>query len=327
MNHSKITPDLILYNGRVITQNQRQPHARAIAVKNGRIMAVGRNDEIRRLAARRSEHINLGNRLVVPGFIDSHIHFYEWAMKRQGLKLDNIRGLGELLDLVREAAQKREKGWWITGRGWNETDWEEKSMPDRENLDRAAPENPVLLWRCDLHLAVANSKALELAGINADTPDPPEGNIARDHAGNPTGILRELAINLVRQSMPSPGPDLILEAFQESAGALHRRGVTGIHDVRLMNDKDGAPALQAFQKLDQENRLDLRTWVTLPANNLESIIGLGLRSGFGNDKLRIGHVKFFSDGGMGARTAWMIDSFLDAGFGIPLMNTEIGRAS
>jgi predicted amidohydrolase YtcJ len=114
----------------------------------------------------------------------------------------------------------------------------------------------------------------------------------------------------------------IIKAFQDGTAALHRRGVTGIHDVRLMADQDGARAFQAFQKLDSEHNLDLRSWITLPGDRLDDIIGLGLRTGFGSDRLHVGHVKFFSDGGMGARTAWMIDPFLDAEYGMPLVDLE-----
>ncbi len=123
----------------------------------------------------------------------------------------------------------------------------------------------------------------------------------------------------------------IQDAFEDATAALYRRGVTGIHDIRLMADKDGARALRAFHKLDQERRLGLRTWVTLPGHQLDEIIALGLCTGFGNDYLRFGHVKYFSDGGMGARTAWMIDPYLDAECGMPLMEMdflahEIGKA-
>ena len=275
------------------------------------------------LAGTGTEKIDLDGRLVVPGFIDTHIHFYEWALNRQGVRLDDLTCLEDLLERVRQAAVDRPPGQWIMGQGWNETDWREPRMPTREALDRAAPNHPVLLWRCDLHLAAANSAALKLAGIDAGTPDPPEGRIERDAAGEPTGILRELAINLMRQAVAPPNADQVMQAFKEATGALHRRGVTGIHDVRLMADKDGASALQTFQELDQDGRLALRSWVTLPGDRLDEIIGLGLRTGFGSDRLRVGHVKFFSDGGMGARTAWMIDPYLDAACGMPLMEMDI----
>jgi len=325
MKMSALEPQIILYNGILATRSTTHPHAQAVAVGNGKILAVGRDEDMLSLAGPDTEKIDLAGRLAVPGFIDSHIHFYEWALKRQGVKLDDLTGLEELLARVREAADSQHAGRWIMGQGWNETDWTEQRMPTRETLDRVAPAHPVLLWRCDLHLAAANSTALSLAGISADTPDPPEGRIERDATGEPTGILRELAINLVRQAIAAPGADQVMQAFEDAVGALHRRGVTGIHDVRLMADTDGPAAFQAFQKLDHDGRLDLRCWLTLPGHDLDNIIGLGLRSGFGNDRLRVGHVKFFSDGGMGARTAWLIDPFLDAGCGMPL--TDMGVLS
>jgi predicted amidohydrolase YtcJ len=323
MKMSAPVPQIILYNGILATPSTAHPQPQSIAVGNGKILAVGRDEDMLNLAGADTEKIDLAGRLVVPGFIDSHIHFYEWALKRQGLKLDDLTGLEELLARVREAAGSQPAGQWIMGQGWNETDWTEQRMPTRKTLDRAAPAHPVLLWRCDLHLAAANSSALSLAGITADTPDPPQGRIERDATGEPTGILRELAINLVRQAVAPPDADHVMEAFENAAGALHRRGVTGIHDVRLMADKDGASAFQTFQRLDHDGRLDLRCWVTLPGYDLDKIIGLGLRTGFGNDRLRVGHLKFFSDGGMGARTAWLIDPFLDAERGMPLVDMDV----
>jgi len=316
-------PQIILFNGILATQSSAHPHAQAVAVGNRKILALGRDEDVLNLAGPDTEKIDLDGRLVVPGFIDSHIHFYEWALKRQGIKLDDLTRLEGLLARVREAAACQPPGQWIIGQGWNESDWTEQRMPTRETLDRAAPAHPVLLWRCDLHLAAANSSALSLAGISADTPDPPEGRIERDTTGEPTGILKELAINLVRQAVAPPDADQVMEAFEDAAKALHRRGVTGIHDVRLMADKDGTSAFQAFQKLDHDGRLDLRCWVTLPGHDLDNIIDLGLRTGFGNDRLRVGHIKFFSDGGMGARTAWLIDPYLDAERGMPLIDMDV----
>ena len=324
-------PDIILFNGIVATQDNQHPTAEAIALGQGRIGAIGNNSDILNLACTETQKIDLEGRLVVPGFIDTHIHFYEWALKRQDLQLEHLTSLEELLSCVGQAAGGKPPGQWVMGQGWNESDWSQQVMPSREMLDRVTPNHPALLWRCDLHLAVANSLALEQAGIDDTTPDPPQGCIARNESGTPTGVLRELAINLVRQAVVPPDETQILAAFEEATAALYRRGVTGIHDIRLMADKDGARALRAFHKLDKKRRLGLRTWVTLPGHQLDEIIALGLCTGLGNDYLRIGHVKYFSDGGMGARTAWMIDPYLDAERGMPLMEMdqlahEIGKA-
>ena len=323
MNISAVAAELILHNGIIASGGIASPDSRAVAIKNGHILAVGQDKDVLHLAGPSTEKIDLDDRLVVPGFIDSHIHFYEWAMNRQGLKLDDLSCLDDLLARVDEAAGSRPRGQWILGQGWNETDWTEPLMPDQKALDQASPDHPVLLWRCDLHLAVANSAALKLANIHNGTPDPPEGRIERDSAGNPSGILRELAINLVRQAITPPDTERVMAAFEDAAKALHRRGVTSIHDIRLMADNDGSNAFRAFQTLDQQARLNLRCWVTLPGHELDRIIGLGIRTGFGNERLRVGHVKFFSDGGMGARTAWLIDPYLDAERGMPLVDMEV----
>ncbi|MGD8564118.1 MAG: amidohydrolase, partial [Desulfarculaceae bacterium] len=319
-------PEIILHNGVISTQADANPLAQAVALGRGCIIAVGGDEDIRYLAGPDTQIIDLAGRLVTPGFIDTHIHFYEWAFNRQGLKLDGLSCLEDLLDLVGRASRDRPQRQWIMGQGWNETDWAQPRMPTRDVLDQVAPDHPVILWRCDMHLAAANSTALRMAAIDAGTADPPEGRIERDGQGEPTGILRELAINLIRKAISPPSANHARQTFTDAMRALHRRGVTGIHDTRLMDDETGADSFRTFQSLDRDGALNLRTWVTLPGHKLEEIIDLGICTGFGGQRLRTGHVKFFSDGGMGARTAWMLDPFLDADRGMPLMDmAELAR--
>jgi predicted amidohydrolase YtcJ len=311
------SPEIILYNGSTGGGLSTQ----SIAIKNGRIIAVG-SDDVLGLAGQDTLTINLEGRLVLPGFIDTHFHFHEWSLRRQELQLANVLGLDELLESVDREASLRKPGQWICGQGWNETEWEQRIMPTREVLDRVAPDNPVLLWRCDLHLAVANSAALAKAGIQKETQDPPQGRIEKDSEGSPNGILRELAINIVRDAVEPPTHEQVVKCYSDATNALYRIGITGIHDIRLMDDNDGSMALQAFQELDSRGQLGLRSWVTLPGHRLDEIVDLGVRTGLGNDRLRLGHLKFFTDGGVGARTAWMIDPYLDAELGMPLMDME-----
>jgi predicted amidohydrolase YtcJ len=318
MTRNSSAPDLILLNGNIRTLDRQKPHAEAIAVKAGRITAVGENDAIDALADPQTERVVLDGRLTIPGLMDSHFHFYDWAMGRQQLDLARVNSLDELLDQVTQSAAKLPPEKWILGQGWNESDWPEHIMPRRDHLDAVAPAHPVALWRCDLHLVSVNSRALELAGIDATTPDPPDGVIEKHSSGQPTGILRELAPNLVKAVIPAPAADEVVAAMQGGIAHLHTLGLTGLHDVRLMGGLEGAPALKAWQLINEKNKLDLRCWVSLAGERLEEAIALGLRTGLGDERLHIGHLKYFADGGMGARTAWLLEPYLDAECGMPL---------
>lgn len=311
-------PNLLLYNGKLYTQDPNIPHASALAIRHGRILAVGRDEEIRGLAAPHTLQINLEGRRVLPGLIDAHIHFYEWALLLRGLVLDDASSLDDVLRRVHQLASKATPGTWIVGQGWNQNQWPDPQLPNRFDLDQVAPHNPTILWRTDLHLAWVNTVALEVANITAETKDPDMGIIERDESGFPSGILKELAINLVRDVIPTVNDEETDTAMQKAITKIHKLGLTGVHDFRIMGGSDGPPALRAWQRLRADSKLDLRALVMLPGELLDQAISLGLQSGFGDDFLRIGGAKFFSDGSTGSRTAWMLQPFEDAGSGLPL---------
>ncbi|HSO26542.1 MAG TPA: amidohydrolase, partial [Anaerolineales bacterium] len=321
-------PDLILYNGKLHTQDESYPTATALAIEQGVIRAVGADEEIRALARRGAETVDLKGKRVIPGLVDSHFHLFDWAHAQQQLTLNTAQSVDDLLTLLAAYAHKSGTPGWILGKGWNETRWPAARIPTRHDLDRCVSHRPVILWRSDMHLAVANSQALQAAGINANTPNPPQGVIDRDASGEPTGVLRELAINLVRAVIPPPSEDETLAALKSAFPRLHQMGLTGLHDFRIMGGEDGPPAFRAYQALDAARALPLRLWMNIPGERLEEAIALGLRTGFGSPYLRIGHLKLFSDGSQGARTAWMLEPYLDAGgAGLPLTPmAEIARA-
>ncbi len=324
----KAAPDIILYNGNIRTQDVSCPAARAAAVTGNRITILGSDGEVLSAASENTRVIDLGGRLVLPGFTDSHFHFYEWALNYDSIDFAKVRSFGEMEVALSRKAKALGKGDWVLGQGFNESDWPENRMPDRDDLDRAAPDNPVCIWRCDLHLSVANSAALRLAGIDSRTPDPGDGVIVRDAAGRPTGVLKELASNLIRDVLPALSEEKVLENMEKAMGDAHAWGLTSVHDIRLMGGLDGADSLQRWQRLRRENRLRIRCRVALPGEMTDRALDLGLGTGFGDDLLGIGHLKFFSDGGMGARTGWMTEEYLDAGFGMPLTPVEeIERAA
>jgi predicted amidohydrolase YtcJ len=317
--------DLILLNGDIRTQDPANPRSQSVAIAAGRILAVGDNDPVAGLAGDQTRRLDLNGRLVLPGFMDAHFHYYDWALGRLSLNLADLKSMTELVNVVRSAAAQKAPGEWILGLGFNESEWPRKRLPTRRDLDAAAADHPVFLLRCDLHLAVANSMALAKAGIDIDTPDPPEGVISRDSSGRPNGVLRELAVNLVKNILPEHRQEDILRAMAAGIPVLHSMGITGIQDIRLMGGIEGATAFRCWQLLKESGDLALRCWVSIAGEQLDEAVALGLRTGFGDDHLRIGHVKYFADGGMGARTAWMIEPYLDAECGLPLISMETLR--
>ncbi len=318
--------NLFFVNGKIHTEEPQAPQASAVAIAGNRFRAVGSNDEIRSLVKPGAKIIDLGGRRVLPGLNDGHFHYRDWALSLRQLPLSTARSLADLQAQVAEAAQAPGQGW-IMGRGWNETFWSEPRLPTRDDLDEAAGQHPVMLYRNDMHLAVANTRALQAAGITADTANPDGGVIGRDAAGEPSGLLADLAMNLVSGVVPPATEEETVDAMREGIGRLHRLGLTGLHDYRVMGGICGVPAFRAWQRLEAAGDLALRVWMHVPGERTADAIALGLRTGFGNDYLRVGHLKFFVDGSQGARTAWMLEPYEDGGCGIPLTPVgEIGEA-
>lgn len=312
--------DLLFINARVFDQGQNLGQSDAVAISQGRILAVGQSRDLKHLMSKKTMVIDLAGGSLLPGFFDPHLHFYEWSLKRSQLDLSQATSLDDLLQKLARFHADLPKDQWLLGFSWNEVDWPNPVMPTREYLDKVAPDRPVALWRCDFHLAVVNSKALEMAGIGPNTPDPAEGRIEKDVKGEPTGVLRELAINLIRDKIPAPTDKQVMNALQKGIEAAHALGITALQDVRLMDDLDGPAMLRAARRLEEKGLLDLRLWVSLAGNQLDQAVALGLRTGLGSDRLKIGHIKYFSDGGMGGRTAWMLEPYLDAQTGMPLID-------
>ncbi len=318
--------DLTLFNGKIRTQDSQKPFAEAIAVKDGVFAGVGKTDDIKGMRSRGTKEIDLKGQLVLPGFTDSHFHFYDWSLGRKWIDFSCASSLRELLRELNDAIKNRcipdlYEGW-VLGQNWNESDWPEERTPTKEDLDGISNTRPILLWRSDLHLAVANSKALEIAGINEDTKAPEHGALGRDDRGLLNGILQDHAIDLVKEKIPKPGDKEVAKAMYEGISLLHSMGMTGLHDLRLMDGSEGAPCFRALQILDKERALDLRVWMCISANVLEEAKRIGLRTGMGSDYLRIGHVKIFADGSVGAATAWVNEPYLDGGTGFALEDIE-----
>lgn len=295
-------PNLILFDGIVRTLEPARPQATALAISGERIVATGSDDEIRELAVPGAEMLDLCGRAVLPGLTDAHIHF-EWYSL--GLADVDARTPTKeaVLRRVAERVAQTPRGQWIRGYGWQQSVWPGGEFPSAADLDAVAPEHPVFLRAQSGHAGWANSLALKLAGITAGTPDPHGGQIVRDRTGEPTGILLEDAMGLVTAAMPEPTAEDVAAAMIPAFENAWRAGLTGIHDF------DGRRCFVAFQLLKERGELGLRVVKNIPVALLDEAVGLGLRTGFGDDWLRIGNVKVFADGALGPRTAAMIEPY------------------
>ncbi len=292
--------DLILANARIHTMEATQPTARSIAIRDNKIRALG-TDEALRLLLPDAEVIDLHDRCVIPGLIDAHLHA-EWT----SLGLKNIDAeaptLDELLRRVEERVKITPKGVWIRGHGWNQNVWG-GVFPTKADLDQVAPEHPIYLTAKSGHAAWVNSLALKITGTTSSTPAPAGGEMLREANGDPSGIFLEDAMNLIGKFIPEPSVHQIADAMRDALPLFHRAGLTSVHDF------DGARALQAWQILKERGELNFRVSKTIPVALQEHAIALGIRSGFGDDWLRINSVKTFADGALGPQTALMIDPY------------------
>ena len=292
---------LILHNINATTLWENQPQASAIAISDGRITAVGRQEDVLSLASRNTRLIDLQGSTVWPGLTDSHLHLQYYALGLQYIDCETDTR-DECLRRVAAAEEISPAGKWIRGHGWNQNSWPE-GFGTAALLDRIAPDKPVYLTSKSLHSSWANSVALRLAGITSNTPNPADGVIQRDSSGNPTGILFESAMGLVEDVIPQTGADDVAAAIKAAQSTLWSMGLTGVHDF------DRRTCFQALQLLDASGSLKLRTVKSIPLEELQNAVNLGLRSGFGSSFLRIGSVKLFADGALGPQTAAMLHPY------------------
>ena len=291
----------LIHNARVYTLESARPVTSALAVEGGIVVAVGGNELLAEFEHAKLE--DMGGRVILPGLTDAHIHLQEYALSQQIIDCE-IESSQEILHRVAERARETPRGEWVRGHGWNQNAWGGE-WPTAADLDVAAPQNPVYLTAKSLHAAWVNNAALKLAGITASTPDPVNGWIQRNPRGHPTGILFEEAVKLVEAAIPEPTPEALAKIFQQVIPKLSRLGLTGVHDF------DKRTCFMALQLLRTHRELRLRVLKSIPLKLFSQAAELGLRSGFGDDFLRIGSVKLFADGALGPHTGAMFDPYVD----------------
>lgn len=306
------TADIILINGNVITVDKRKPRAEAIAIQGDRILAVGSNEEIKRLRENRTQMIDLHGKTVIPGMVDGHLHFVGLGADRNSsLDLGAAKSEADVAAQVRRAPGRVKPGEWITGGVWHTGNWDREQWPTKESLDQAAPNNPVLLRGMHGHASWVNSKALEMAGITKNTPDPPGGKILHDNkTGEPIGILIENAQALVRSKIPESGREPLKERIKKSVQLALSYGFVGAHDMgtSLQN-------VEAYKELIDAGEFPFRINAIPRVWNsgaiLDEILQSGPIVGYGNNRLTMRGVKLSIDGALGSRGAAMMQPYED----------------
>jgi predicted amidohydrolase YtcJ len=315
----------VFTNGRIHTMDPLYAHATALAVQGEKVVAVGADDEVLALVRPGDERIDLRGRTMLPGLTDAHVHLHGYAQAKRKLDLFGVASLDEVLTRVAAWAEKQPAGQWVLGRSWNQNLWPEPVFPTAADLDRVVPERPVYLVAQSGHAGWANSLALKLAGVTQQRSDPRGGQIRRDAEGRPTGILLEEAMKMATEVIPEPSPAVAAEVIRDALPDLWEVGITGVHCM------DGGAAFAGLQVLHQQRALKLRVLKYLPLERLDYAVGIGLRSGFGDDWLRVGGIKLFVDGALGVRTAMLYEPYEGEpdNYGIPILDQaelmEIGR--
>jgi len=308
--------DLILVNGRVLTVDASDRVAQAVALAGNKIIAVGTNAEVQRVAAPNARRIDLAGRTVTPGLLDAHAHFSDGGTSRLfvlDVAYPTVKSIADIVAAVKAKAATLPKGAWIEGRGWDEGKLTEKRLPSAKDLDAAAPDNPVYLTQTTGHYGVANSLALKLGNVTKDTPNPPAGTIDRNADGSPTGVLKEGAQGLVRRLVPGRNPGDTELGIRDIVKAFNAEGMTGLKDPGV-----SAQTWDTYKKVMADNALNVRVFALWQGGrNVEGAKRLIEQraattrpyESTGDDHLISGGVKLYIDGSGGARTAWLYDDW------------------
>jgi len=318
MGNPSVKADLILVNGRVWPGGPARRTAEAVALWGGKVLAVGATEDLLALRGPATRVIDLRGRTAIPGFNDAHAHPISLGI--QGTRIDvspnAVGSIREMQEKIRQAAAARPPGTWILAAGYNDFHLAEGRHPTRDDLDQAAPAHPVFVTRTDLHMGVANSRALQAAGIREDEPDPPGGLFGRED-GRLTGLLVDNAMQRLLQHVPPPTVDDLVEAIAWAVREFQRWGITSATDAGV-GMVAGTDDLLAYQRARERGLLTVRFTLCLLGDDSFSgeptapdVLQAGLATGFGDDTLRLGPVKFFADGSASGRSAAFLRPYLD----------------
>ncbi len=306
------TTNTVLYNGPIRTMDRTNPMVEAVVLGAGRVLFAGDEAAARVVAGPGAEAIDLSGRTAAPGLNDAHAHpkYYGQALLDIDLTLDAPAPLATLIERMRVGALERPDRDWIIGQGYDDNLLHEQRHPTRHDLDAAVPDRPALMIRADYHIGVANTRALELAGFDRNTPDPDNGRLDRDEHGELTGVLRESVLNTMQAVPPPPSVDMLAEALVRAGEVYRSLGVTSIAEAGIRRPEE----MLAYQRLNEQGRLPLRTYLMMIIEDtLDELAALGIRTGFGDEWVRVGPAKLFADGTIGGRTAKFREPFVGGG--------------
>ena len=321
--------DLIALHGKVWTENPLQPEAEAFAVSGKRILAVGTDAEIQKLANAGTKVLDLQGRRVVPGFNDAHVHMFWGGQSLASVQLHDAASRQDFRQRIGDFAKSRPAGEWIMDGNWDEQKWSPVELPTHEWIDAVTPSNPVWVQRADGHMMLANALAMRLAGISKATPDVPGGVIVRDKEGNPTGIFKDAAKDLVERVIPPPSEAQVDAALLAAQNYALDNGVTSVQDMGFTGTHAAdlqALVLRGYQRLLAQGKLKVRVSARFPLDHYQRLAEPGVMANFGNDTLVIGSLKAFADGSLGSGTAWFFQPFDDAPGNSGLPSEDLAHA-
>ena len=303
---SKPTAELIIRNAKIWTVDPVHSEAEAVAVMGERIVGVGSNQEIEAWRGPNTRIVDAGGKRLLPGFNDAHVHFTDGGAQLDNVQLNDATSAQEFARRIGEQVAKTPKGQWILGGDWDETKWNPPQLPTKELIDSVTSQTPAAVSRYDGHMILANSVALKLAGITAQTKDPAGGVIVKDRQGNPTGALKDAAADLVYKVIPDMTHDQRRHAIER---ALEHAASLGVTSVQHMS-ADYAD-IAVYSELADQGKLTTRIYAAPLISNVDDLAKIGVRRAFGDSYLRIGALKSFADGSLGSRTAYFFEPFDD----------------
>ena len=297
--------DLVILHAHVWTVDKSHPAAEALAISGSRIVAVGSDAEIQKFIGPHTRQIDAHGKSVLPGFNDAHVHFSSGGEEISGVQLRDAATPQEFTRRIAEHAKKLPKREWMTGGTWDHELWG-GTLPTHDWIDAVTPETPVFLGRYDGHMSLANALALRLAHVTRETPDPPGGTIVRDVNGNPTGLMKDAAKNLIEKVIPDPTEEQLLRNIRAALQEAREHGVTSVQDISTTED------VRAYQILAARGELTSRIYCITPLPEWQGPATAGLRAGFGNEWIHLGALKGFADGSLGSTTALFEKPYNDA---------------